>query len=329
MRVFPVERPVMVLFVHGFAADAPEHEGDTYLIPIRSRLRYGCSETGGTMLIVSLLIVLSSENPAILARVGKPLDEVSGLVAATQGHLWTHNDSGDGPHVYALALDGTLLATYAVRGETFRDVEDIAAGPGPDPGKRYLFIADVGNNRAHDGEPRASVTVFRVPEPRLPDTVPEEKIVIDADALVLVYPDAAHDVETLLVDPLTGDLYLCTKRDPESRVYRLPKPGPGPSRYDLEFVGTFLPTGNTAGDVSPDGRHILIKTYVGIVHFERDPEKPLWQALVGVTGKNLPGYVMEPQGEAIAFDLAGTGFYTLSEVRGRSKVPLYHYRFTP
>lgn len=278
------------------------------------------------MLLFTLILFLASEKHTILAEIGKPLNEVSGLVAAEAGHLWTHNDSGDGPNLYALSLDGELLATYVLEGRTFVDVEDIAAGPGPEEGVRYLFIGDVGNNRAHTGGPRASIVVYRVPEPTLPENG-EKEIPITSDALVLLYPDHAHDVETVLVDPLSGDLYLSTKRDAKSKIYRLPKPGPGSSRYELEFVGDMLMSGTTAGDVSPDGRHILIKTYVGIVHFERDPDKPLWQALVGVQGKNYQGYVLEPQGEAIAFDLEGTGFYTLSEVRAIGKVPLYHYRF--
>jgi len=263
----------------------------------------------------------------VLGQVHKPLDEVSGLAAATAGHLWAHNDSGDGPNLYALSLTGELLATFTLAGRDFVDVEDMAAGPGPDPDRRYLFLADVGNNRAHDGEPRASVVVYRFPEPSLPES-PEGPISIaGSDALVLLYPDHAHDVETLLIDPLSGDLYLCTKRDPQSRVYRLAEPGPGSSRFTLEFVGEMRLPGNTAGDVSPDGRTILIKTYPGIASFSRDPRQPLWKALVDGTPTPFSGYRLEPQGEAIAFDLEGEGFYTLSEARNVRKVPLYYYSF--
>ena len=281
-------------------------------------------------LVFLLLLAFQEESsPRILGEVGKPLDEVSSLAAGIAGHLWVHNDSGDGPQFYALATDGRLLATFVLDGYGFMDAEDMAAGPGPEPGRRYLFLGDVGNNKAHDGDPRPSVNVFRVPEPL---NIPEQPTTVnipksEVSVLLLYYPDGAHDVETLLLDPLTGDLYLCTKRDPRSRIYHLPKPGPGHKAYDLKFVGEMSITGTTAGDVSPDGRHILIKTYMGVFHYRRDPDQPLWQALVNAKPSPLPGYVLEPQGEAIAFDVNGKGFYTLSEARNVRKVPLYYYPF--
>ena len=73
------------------------------------------------------------------------LREASGL-AASRRHaavLYSHNDSGDGPHLYALnATDGSLLAVYRVTREgdgpaanrtavDARDWEDMAVGPCP------------------------------------------------------------------------------------------------------------------------------------------------------------------------------------------------------
>jgi len=42
----------------------------------------------------------------------------------------------------------------------------MAAGPGPERGKSYLYLGDIGDNN----EARAEIVVYRVPEPALTDT---------------------------------------------------------------------------------------------------------------------------------------------------------------
>src|SRR5215207_1575918 len=75
-------------------------------------------------------------SPEVAGTVANPvLVEISGVAAsrAHPGVLWTHNDSGGAPEVYAVAQDGADLGTYAVDGARATDWEDIAVGPGPDP----------------------------------------------------------------------------------------------------------------------------------------------------------------------------------------------------
>ena len=66
------------------------------------------------------------------------IHEASGLAASRRhaGVVYTHNDSGDGPRVFALsAADGALLGEYEVRGRPgaaaveAHDWEDMAVGP--------------------------------------------------------------------------------------------------------------------------------------------------------------------------------------------------------
>src|SRR5919107_911116 len=91
------------------------------------------------------------------------INESSGLVASrtSPGVYWTHNDSGDGPFIYALDTRGQSLGTFRVTGATNRDWEDIAAGPGPQPNRPYLYVGDIGDNDSKRNE----VVVYRVPEP--------------------------------------------------------------------------------------------------------------------------------------------------------------------
>src|SRR5207245_3442426 len=61
------------------------------------------------------------------------LVESSGVAVshAYPGVLWTHNDSGDGPYLYATDLRGTDRGALLVPGAQAIDWEDIALGPCP------------------------------------------------------------------------------------------------------------------------------------------------------------------------------------------------------
>ncbi len=73
------------------------------------------------------------------------------------------------------------------------------------------------------------------------------------------------------------------------------------------------------GDISADGRCVIVRTLSGAVLYERINGKPLWEAFKNP--KALP-IKRERQGEAIAFDAQGQGYYTVSEGK---KQPIYYY----
>ena len=252
------------------------------------------------------------------------LAEISGLVASREnpGVLWVHNDSGDRPCVYAINLKGDLLGVYRVTGAEARDWEDIAAGPGPQPGTSYLYIGDIGDNAGR----YPWITVYRVREPAVdPNARSLDAATEPAEAIRMVYPDGPRDAETLLVDPLTQDLYVISKRDLFSRVYRARCPQSASQQITLERV-CLLPMGlATAGDVSPDGRQVVVRSMGQAMLWRRDPDQSLWTAFQGKAW-TLP-LAGEPQGEAIGFDPHGRGYYTTSE--GRTPVIYYFAQAGP
>lgn len=250
------------------------------------------------------------------------IQEASGLVASRKnpGVLWVHNDSGDAPRVFAIDTRGNLLGVCSVTGANARDWEDIAIGPGPDPNQSYLYIGDIGDNESK----YPSVWVYRVPEPDVDVARPFGQIPIGpAEALELTYPDSPRDAETLLVDPLNGDIYIIAKRSLFCRVYRAAfgKSPAGP--VALEHVAT-LPWGfAVAGDVSPDGRRVIVRSPFNASLWIRPDGEPLWKAFggkqIGIPLK------MELQGEAICFDHQGQGYFTIGE---GANVPLYYFALT-
>lgn len=239
--------------------------------------------------------------------------ETSGIAVSRMhaGVLWVHNDSGDGPRVFAIDDTGTTLGEFSLNGAIALDWEDMALGPGPEPGVDYLYVGDIGDNP----ELRATITVHRVPEP---DPASGGSTLEGVVPLVLAYPDDSHDAETLLSDPETGDLFVVTKADSGmSGVYRAAFPHDEHATIEMELVAelafgsTALPGSPlaTGGDVAPDGSLVAIRTYGGAFAWRRAPGSTIAEAFA-TDACPLPT-VDEPQGEALA--VAADGYYTITE----------------
>ena len=247
------------------------------------------------------------------------IDEASGIAASrtNPGVLWVHNDSGDAARVYAINTKGAMLGIYSLTDIAARDVEDIAVGPGPVEGANYLYIGDIGDN----GGGRRFVTIYRVVEPLVDvNKANVRKNLGGVETIRLRYPTGPRDAETLMVDPRTKDLYIISKREDPSRVYRAAYPQSTKTVTTLEAVGTLPWGGAVAGDISPAGDMVIVRGYLFA---------GLWQCPKGTGIRDVfskphcqAPVAMEPQGEAICFSADGNGYYTTSEGMYR---PIYYF----
>ncbi|MGA1212426.1 MAG: hypothetical protein ACO3ZZ_01670, partial [Solirubrobacterales bacterium] len=131
----------------------------------------------------------------------------------------------------------------------------------------------------------------------------------------------ARDAEALLVDPATGELYVISKRESRSRVYRAPSPAFEGETVPLEFLDELPVGGVVAADVCPDGQTVLIKTYFGIDAFISG--RGVADALAGDrSGRLYEPQVSFTQDESIAADPWCTGYSVLPEGEG---APLARY----
>ena len=248
------------------------------------------------------------------------INEASGLAASifNSGVLWTHNDSGDTARTFAMDTQGNHLGIYNITGAGATDWEDIAVGPGPGAGVSYLYLGDIGDNNAV----RGSINVYRVPEPVVNvGQTPVNINLTGTDIIRLTYPDGARDAEILMVDPLTNDLYVVSKRESKSRLYRSAYPQSTTQTTVMEYLGE-LPWGwATGGDISPGGSEILVRGYFNASLWSRPSGGTIWDAFVAAPC-TVP-LATEAQGEAICFDAAGQGYFTVSE---GLNPPLYYYQ---
>lgn len=235
------------------------------------------------------------------------LVELSGLAASRlqPGVTWANNDSRDGPTVYAIGPEGEDLGSYTVPGATAFDWEDMAAGPGPEPGVTYLYLGDIGDNFGIRG---GRITVFRVPEA---EPGSDGGILTDVVALPFAYPDGQHNAEAIFVDPVDGSLYVITKGVDEAGVYRASGLVDGSEVVDLESVGRLeLGAEITAADISWDGSIIALRGYESVWMWTRSDAQTVAEALLA--DPCLAPAPDEPQGEAIAF-AETDGYITISE----------------
>ncbi|HEU4508988.1 MAG TPA: hypothetical protein VFR78_12155 [Pyrinomonadaceae bacterium] len=194
------------------------------------------------------------------------ITESSGLTASrlTPGAYWTHNDSGDGPFIYAFNESGASLGVFRVAGARAHDWEDMASGPGPERDKSYLYLGDIGDGNSA----RKEIVVYRVLEPAIvKSTKTKPATTSPAQAIRLRYPDGSHDAETLLVHPKTGNIYIVTKVPLVNAViYEAAAPFAAGKTITMRRVGEIrLPSlfGGilTGGSISPDGQRVALCDY--------------------------------------------------------------------
>ncbi len=238
------------------------------------------------------------------------LNEASGIADCTKDRnsLWVIEDSGNPPDLLLLRKDGSSVKRFPLRGATSTDWEEMILVDGD------IYIADTGDNFRR----RKSCTIYRFAEPD-----PAADSIVNYQTIRFAYPDRPHDAEALLVDPETRDVFIITKRDQRSIVYKLAYPYSDMKTDTLVRVMKLPYNGVTGATISKDGREIVVRTYGEIFHYPRRENQSIDQALSGKPRQLR--HRMEPQGESVAFADDMSGYYTLSEKGLSRSVRLLFY----
>ncbi|KAL8579050.1 hypothetical protein ACOMHN_035989 [Nucella lapillus] len=244
------------------------------------------------MLLVFLLFVFTAQaaaqtvgNVQVLGRVTTTLlDENLGLAAsrAHPGYVYGHNDRGGGHQLSALdPATGALQAVLTIEGVVNHDWEDLCVGT------------------CGGGEVRLRTCRW-----------------------------SEHDAESLLIDP-AGDLYVISMVTAGDGLFaKLPGDGWGSVQGvpigQSESVRLGLQTTHhdpRGADLSPDGRSLLVKTEESVLLYQFTNAKDYVAQLDHARPQQVSTYIRRPLGEAIAWNLDGTGFYTLPE----GVTPVFHF----
>jgi len=114
-----------------------------------------------------------------------------------------------------------------------------------------------------------------------------------------------------MIDPLTSDLIIISKREDNVKIYRAAYPQSVTQSNVMEYIGTLNIKNVVGGDISAAGAEIIVKTYTDVYYWCRSPGQSLADAFLK-EGLKVP-YIPEPQGEAVCWHGNGEGYYTISE----------------
>ncbi|MFD8734655.1 WD40 repeat domain-containing protein [Streptomyces sp. NPDC059618] len=216
------------------------------------------------------------------------IKESSGLAASRihPGVYWTHNDSGDGPYLYAVdSRTGRTVATVTMTGVGRpRDVEAISIGPDGD-----LYAGDIGDNLGGSWD---HVWIYKLPEPKvLKDQT------IRATQYVVKYADGPRNAEALMVHPKTGRVYIADKNEDGGHLYE------GPAHLSATTTNVFRPIAPidlwvTDGAFSPDGRQLAVRGYFGGIAYTWNDGR-----IKRLERLNVP---LQDQGESITYTPDGS-----------------------
>lgn len=234
--------------------------------------------------------------------------------------LWTHNDSGGGPFIFAVNKKGEHLATLHILNAQNRDWEDLAIREEA-PGECYMYIADIGNNQ----KTNQIFTIYKVKEPKISKPiVTKNKSNISAtvaQSIRFKYPYSSKDAEALIVHPQSGDLYVLTKNLAEfSEIYKLRAQDIKKDAVNtLQLIGRIelpsIPGGLITGaSVSFDGKKVVMCDYLGIYEIKL-PETSDYFDDIWLQKPQSVDSLPRAQGEAVAYSADGNSIFATSEQR--------------
>ena len=265
------------------------------------------------------------------------ITESSGLAISRRDPriLWTHNDSGGEPVVYALSPDGTHRGDLRINGIKNRDWEDIASFELD--GRAWLLIADTGDNANN----RKDCALYIVAEPDPAALSPAKELTAPvAWKIPVTYIDGPRDCEAVAVDARAGLVYLLAKRTSPHGLYtlplRVPADGVIPAALPVAQMPNALipqptaaqhmmpiPSGRyraqpTGMDFAADGSAAVVVTYGEVLVFPRQNNEPWKTTLL------RPPVVLAPHGliqaEGVAFGADNHTIYVSSEGPGSSLI---------
>ena len=187
----------------------------------------------------------------------RALNESSGLAASNlhEGVLWSINDSGSGPAIYAMDLEGRDLGVWPVETEQAVDWESMDAFVWQDTS--YLIIGDTGDNFRW----RREVQFLVVEEPA--DLAAAGAALPVAWRVTFSYPQGYRDSEALAVDAANEQVYVLSKRRHPPQLFRLPLRADAPVVAEYVRTLTDFPR-PMAWEIEEDDGQIYRHTPVGM-----------------------------------------------------------------
>ncbi len=286
----------------------------------------------------------------------KSISESSGLAVShfIDDAFWTLNDSGNPSAVFLFGDHGQTLARCDLGDAQNRDWEAMSSFQRA--GKRYLLIADVGDNNAQ--RERCELYFFEEPEFK-PRKEKHFSKTLKTQKIEFQYQDGPRDCEAVACEPdgsaiyLIEKIFLQTAKREQPGVYKLtipysespaqtaksastksastrsavtqnavPKDGLQIARRIAEFPFR----GVTGMSIAPDGKRLAVRNYLNAHLLERtatDGKLPSWEETFKNAKPKVISMPLQIQGEAICFTRDSNYLIVTSEM---ARQPIWKVR---
>ncbi len=220
----------------------------------------------GLLVLLLVVVIVSSlarradgaeAEPQVVSRMDDSrITESSGLAVsrAYDGIVYTINDSGNDPLIFAIELKtGRTVGVTRVEGGNLSDTEALAIDS-----EGMLWVADTGDN----AERRKDAALYALPEQG-----PGNHTVV-ASRYPISYDADSHNVEALLVNPITGAKLLVSKALLSGTIYKLP------TALSTDHANVAVaqkgagPSSVTDATYTADGKYAVMRTYASMYLFD-------------------------------------------------------------
>lgn len=302
-----------------------------------------------TSMTISLNIAISEpltqKEYSFLGNIEHPdLFEASGLAYSTlnQGVIWSHNDSGNAPVIYAMSTNGQNTACFTLEDSGCLDWEDIASfSKNKIP---YLLISDTGDNLGIRDlnylnivrEPLLNKTPESINQKPFIDDEKCSKSLKPEKIIKFRYPDGSHDCEAVAVDTASDSAFLVSKREMPPVLYEVPLSSSGNEAITAKKIGIINLSSSdstdnekiklgkkslrvTAMDISRDCMSMVLLTYTDAYLFKRTSLKESWRSVVSRPAQKIRLFSNTdkrlPQREAVCFEPDASAIIVTTEIK--------------
>lgn len=258
--------------------------------------------------------------PEVTGHIESPdIKESSGLSASEcQDVLWTHNDAGNEPLIFAMDYQGRHLGVWRLTGAQNVDWESISTYKDAS-GRCSLIVGDIGDN----DERRTTVTIYKISEPEVTANSRNADIRRPLSTAVISrlevgYPNGPQNAEIILTRPSDGAIYILTKeKKGRAEIYRVEPNWRATGKTMAKHVGEVsmpnTPPGLlTGGSLSPDGRRLMLcdvkQGYEMTLPAGVEDFDAIWRQPISVVDLGT-----RKQGEGVSYGRDGRSVFASSE----------------
>lgn len=210
----------------------------------------------------SCIYPTTAHNPRVLTAIADKVNESSGLIVF-RDRVWTHNDSGGEPEIYAIdSTDGHILQTIRLKGftrDSIIDCEDLTQDAD------YIYLNDMGNNNGD----RQNLRIYKIAKKDISekenDSVPFGIIRFRYPQQTSFASSQTHNFDCEAFITYRDSIHLFSKNRGNLYTYHYLLPTTPGGVYDALRTDSFMVGGQITGAaINPENKQLALLGYVNL-----------------------------------------------------------------